>query len=54
MAYEIKRFGFDGTIDADGHILEPPDLFQRYKKMVFWHELADSPAFRIVTEQASS
>ena len=29
MAYEIKRFGFDGTIDADGHVLEPPDLWER-------------------------
>ncbi len=30
MAYEIKRFGFDGTVDADGHILEPPDLWEQY------------------------
>ena len=30
MAYEIKRFPFDGTIDADGHILEPPDLWENY------------------------
>ncbi len=30
MAYEIKRFPHDGTIDADGHILEPPDLWQTY------------------------
>ena len=30
MAYEIKRFAFDGTIDADGHILEPPDLWENY------------------------
>lgn len=30
MAYEIKRFAFDGTIDADGHILEPPDLWEQY------------------------
>ena len=30
MAYEIKRFPFDGTIDADGHILEPPDLWETY------------------------
>ena len=30
MAYEIKRFGFDGTIDADGHILEPPELWEEY------------------------
>jgi len=30
MAYEIKRFPYDGTIDADGHILEPPDLWETY------------------------
>src|SRR5512145_1863992 len=30
MAYEIKRFPFDGTVDADGHVLEPPDLWERY------------------------
>ena len=30
MAYEIKRFPFDGTIDADGHVLEPPDLWEQY------------------------
>lgn len=30
MAYEIKRFPFDGTIDADGHVLEPPDLWETY------------------------
>ena len=30
MAYEIKRFPYDGTIDADGHVLEPPELWQEY------------------------
>ncbi len=30
MAYEIKRFPYDGTIDADGHILEPADLWENY------------------------
>jgi predicted TIM-barrel fold metal-dependent hydrolase len=30
MAYEIKKFPFDGTVDADGHILEPPDLWETY------------------------
>jgi predicted TIM-barrel fold metal-dependent hydrolase len=30
MAYEIKRFPYPGTIDADGHILEPPDLWESY------------------------
>jgi len=28
MAYEIKRFPYDGTIDADGHVLEPPSLWE--------------------------
>jgi predicted TIM-barrel fold metal-dependent hydrolase len=35
MAYEIKRFGIDGTIDADGHILEPPDLWEEYLPAAF-------------------
>jgi predicted TIM-barrel fold metal-dependent hydrolase len=30
MAYEIKRFPYSGTIDADGHILEPADLWENY------------------------
>lgn len=30
MAYEIKRFPYPGTIDADGHILEPADLWEDY------------------------
>ena len=30
MSYEIKRFPFDGTIDADGHVLEPEDLWENY------------------------
>ena len=30
MAYEIKRFPYGGTVDADGHILEPPDLWETY------------------------
>ena len=30
MAYEIKRFPYDGTIDADGHILEPANLWEEY------------------------
>ena len=28
--YEIKRFPYDGTIDADGHVLEPAWLWERY------------------------
>ncbi len=30
MAYEIKRFPYPGTIDADGHVLEPADLWENY------------------------
>jgi predicted TIM-barrel fold metal-dependent hydrolase len=30
MAYEIKRFPYAGTIDADGHVLEPGDLWEKY------------------------
>ena len=30
MAYEIKRFPYDGTVDADGHVLEPAWLWERY------------------------
>jgi predicted TIM-barrel fold metal-dependent hydrolase len=30
MAYEIVRFPYPGTIDADGHILESPTLWEDY------------------------
>ena len=30
MAYQIKRFPHAGTIDADGHVLEPGDLWENY------------------------
>jgi predicted TIM-barrel fold metal-dependent hydrolase len=30
MAYEVLRFPHDGTVDADGHILEPADLWETY------------------------
>jgi predicted TIM-barrel fold metal-dependent hydrolase len=30
MAYEVVRFPYDGAIDADGHILEPADLWESY------------------------
>jgi len=32
MAYEIRKFPYDGTVDADGHILEPPDLWEHYRE----------------------
>jgi predicted TIM-barrel fold metal-dependent hydrolase len=35
MAYEIKRFPYSGTVDADGHVLEPPDLWQNYLEAEF-------------------
>ncbi len=35
MSYEIKRFGFDGTIDADGHVLEPPNLWEDYLEAAY-------------------
>jgi len=30
MSYEVVRFPFDGTIDADGHVLEPATLWEEY------------------------
>src|SRR3954447_4681773 len=28
--HETQRLSFDGAVDADGHILEPPDLWESY------------------------
>ena len=28
--HTTRRLSFDGAVDADGHILEPPDLWERY------------------------
>jgi uncharacterized protein len=28
--HETERLGFEGGVDADGHVLEPPDLWERY------------------------
>jgi uncharacterized protein len=28
--HETARLSYDGAVDADGHILEPPDLWERY------------------------
>ena len=28
MAYEVKRFPRDGAVDADGHVLEPANLWE--------------------------
>lgn len=30
MSYEVKRFPHPGCCDADGHVLEPPDLWLHY------------------------
>src|SRR6476646_5784284 len=30
-----KRLAFDGAVDADGHILEPPDLWEQYLEPEF-------------------
>jgi hypothetical protein len=30
MGYEIKPFPYDGTVDADGHVLEPAWLWEHY------------------------
>ena len=27
---DVHRLRFSGAVDADGHILEPPDLWERY------------------------
>ena len=28
--HETHRIAYDGAVDADGHILEPPDLWETY------------------------
>ena len=28
--HATKRLSFAGAVDADGHILEPPDLWEKY------------------------
>jgi predicted TIM-barrel fold metal-dependent hydrolase len=35
MGYEIVRFPYDGTIDADGHVLEPATLWEEYLESSF-------------------
>src|SRR6186997_1522036 len=44
--YEIKRFPYEGTIDADGHVLEPAWLWERYLERAY----ADR-AIRIKTDE---
>src|SRR5215471_4817033 len=45
--YEIKRFPYAGTIDADGHVLEPEWLWERYLEPRF-----RARAVRIRTDDA--
>src|SRR5438067_11191258 len=33
--HETRQLSFDGAVDADGHILEPPDLWERYLEPKF-------------------
>jgi len=47
MAYEVKRFPYAGTVDADGHVLEPPDLWEEYLEARF-----KPRALRIKTDDA--
>src|SRR6266513_2690490 len=30
LMHETQRLAFDGAVDADGHILEPPDLWETH------------------------
>jgi hypothetical protein len=30
MGIENPKFPYAGAIDADGHILEPPDMWEKY------------------------
>ena len=47
MAYEVKHFPYAGTVDADGHVLEPPDLWQQYLEQRY-----KPRALRIATDEA--
>ncbi|HSV06509.1 MAG TPA: hypothetical protein VLI07_08340, partial [Candidatus Binatus sp.] len=35
MSPELPRLPHDGAVDADGHVLEPPDLWDRYLEATF-------------------
>ena len=35
MTYQVKRFPYDGTVDADGHILEPDWLWTQYLEAAY-------------------
>src|SRR6266542_4727454 len=44
--HETQRLSFDGAVDADGHILEPPDLWETYLEPKYRDR-----ALRIVTDE---
>jgi len=44
--HETHRLSYDGAIDADGHILEPSDLWERYLEPRYRHR-----ALRIVKDE---
>ena len=44
--HETKRLGHDGAVDADGHILEPPDLWEKYLEPKY-----QDRALRIVVDE---
>ncbi len=50
MPYEIIRFPYDGTIDADGHVLEPAWLWEEYLEERF----ARAPCASASTSAGSS
>jgi hypothetical protein len=54
MAYEIKRFPYSGTIDADGHILEPPDLWESYLEAKYRPRALGLPSISRYSKPAAS
>ncbi len=44
--HETGRLSFDGAVDADGHILEPPDLWETYLEPKYRDR-----ALRVVTDE---
>src|SRR3954453_22562997 len=44
--HETQRLSFDGAVDADGHILEPPDLWETYLEPKYRDR-----ALRVVTDE---
>ena len=44
--HQTHRLSWDGAVDADGHILEPPDLWEAYLEPEYRHR-----ALRIVMDE---